>query len=105
VVGGEQAEQFALEHGEPPERATIIGSAEGGHLTAGQDQDLSHSGGLVSAGAFLDVTGTRIDELDAQSVEKLSNPLSAIRVTTSNVAHARTCQRKRQQCRPVAPVT
>jgi hypothetical protein len=71
VVGGERAERFALEHGEPPTRAATIGAAVGAHLTAGQDEDLSDPGGFVSAGAFLDVSGTRIDELDAGWVDEL----------------------------------
>lgn len=73
VVGGERAERFALDHGEPADRASTIGSAIGGHLTAGQDQDLSHPGGFVSAGAFLDVSGSRIDELDPGWVDGLLN--------------------------------
>ncbi len=71
VVGGERAERFALDHGEPVDRAATIGAAIGGHLTGGQNEDLSHPGGVVSGGAFVDVTGTRIDELSAGWVDSL----------------------------------
>ena len=71
VVGGERAERFALEKGEAPERAAAIGAAIAAHITAGAAEDLSDPGGFVSAGAFVDVTGTRIDELDPEWVDGL----------------------------------
>jgi hypothetical protein len=63
VVGGERAEQFALDRGESPQRAATIGAAIAAHITAGASEDLGDPGGFVSAGAFVDVSGTRIDEL------------------------------------------
>jgi hypothetical protein len=71
VVGGERAEGFALEHGESPERAASIGAAIAAHITVGASDDLSDPGGFVSAGAFVDVSGTRIDELDPGWVEAI----------------------------------
>jgi len=71
VVGGERAEGFALGRGEPPERAAAIGAAIAAHITPGAGDDLSDPGGFVSAGAFVDVSGTRIDELDPGWVEEL----------------------------------
>lgn len=71
VVGGERAEGFALDHGEPPERAAAIGAAVAAHITVGAAEDLSDPGGFVSAGAFVDVSGSRIDELDSGWVDGL----------------------------------
>jgi hypothetical protein len=63
VVGGERAERFALDHGEAPDRAAVVGAAVAAHITPGAGDDLSDPGGFVSAGAFMDVSGARIDEL------------------------------------------
>lgn len=71
VVGGERAERFALERGETPERAATIGAAIAAHITPGTSDDLTDTGGFVSAGAFVDVAGSRIDELDAGWVDGL----------------------------------
>lgn len=64
VVGGRRAERFALDRGEPAERAGAIGAAVAGHITVGASEDLTDPAGFVSAGAFVDVSGTRLDELD-----------------------------------------
>jgi hypothetical protein len=71
VVGGERAERFAREHGEAPERAAAIGAAIAAHITVGASEDLSDPGGFVSAGAFVDVSGARIDELSPAWVHDL----------------------------------
>lgn len=71
VVGGQRAERFALEHGMPADRASGVGAAVAAHITVGASEDLRDPGGLVSAGAFVDVSGTRIDELDPAWVEAL----------------------------------
>lgn len=71
VVGGERAERFALDHGVPAERAAGVGTAVAAHITPGASDDLADPGGFVSAGAFVDVSGTRLDELDARWVERL----------------------------------
>jgi hypothetical protein len=71
VVGGERAERFALDRGEPPPRAAAIGAAIAAHITVGASEDLSDPGGFVSAGAFVDVSGTRIDELAPGWVHEL----------------------------------
>jgi hypothetical protein len=64
VVGAERAEQFALEHGADPTRARRIAAEISGHLTLGVSDDLGDPGGFVAAGAFADVAGPRLDELD-----------------------------------------
>ncbi|HZZ49558.1 MAG TPA: HD domain-containing protein [Pseudonocardia sp.] len=71
VVGGERAEQFALARGESAQRSAAIGAAIAAHITVGASEDLSDPGGFVSAGAFVDVSGTRIDELAPGWVEGL----------------------------------
>jgi hypothetical protein len=71
VVGGERAEEFALKRDESPERAAAIGAAIAAHITVGASEDLSDPGGFVSAGAFVDVSGTRIDELAPGWVDTL----------------------------------
>lgn len=63
VVGGEHAERFALDHDTPPERAAAIGAAIAAHITPGAADNLSDPGGFVSAGAFVDVSGARLDEI------------------------------------------
>jgi hypothetical protein len=69
VVGGERAEAFALDRGVPPERASAIGAAIGGHITAGAADDLADPAGFVSAGAFVDVAGVRLHELRREWVD------------------------------------
>jgi hypothetical protein len=64
VAGGLRAERFALGHGEPADRAAAIGAAVAGHITVGASENLAEPPGFVSAGAFLDVSGARLDELD-----------------------------------------
>jgi hypothetical protein len=71
VTGGERAERFALDRGESPERAAGIGAAIAAHITVGAAEDLSDPGGFVSGGAFVDVSGTRIDELAPAWVDGL----------------------------------
>lgn len=71
VAGGQRAERFALDHGETVERAERIGAAIAAHITLGAAEDLSDPGGFVSAGAFVDVSGGRIDELDPRWVADL----------------------------------
>jgi hypothetical protein len=58
---GQRAEKFALEHPEPRGRPTI-GSA--GTSPQVKTRNWISPAGLVPAGAFLDVTGTRVDERD-----------------------------------------
>lgn len=69
VVGGEDAERFAVLHGSSPARAAAIGAAVAGHITPGASEDLSDPAGLVSAGAFLDITGVGLERLDPRWVE------------------------------------
>lgn len=69
VAGGLRAERFAAEHDEPAERAAAIGAA--GHITVGASEDLADPAGFVSAGAFVDVSGARLDELSAEWVTSL----------------------------------
>lgn len=68
VTGGERAQRFALEHGAEPDRATAIGAAVCAHITPGAAEDLSDAGGFVSAGANLDVTGTRMADTDPEFI-------------------------------------
>ncbi|HEX4358753.1 MAG TPA: hypothetical protein VH141_14575 [Pseudonocardia sp.] len=63
VAGGERAERFALDQGTEPTRAASIGAAIAAHITAGASDDLADPGGFVSAGAFVDVSGARVDEM------------------------------------------
>ncbi len=69
VVGGERAERFALDRDVDPVRAARIGAEISGHITVGALEDLASPGGFVSAGAFMDVSGSRIDELDPAWVQ------------------------------------
>jgi hypothetical protein len=69
VVGGERAERFALDRDVEPARAARIGAEIAGHITPGAMDDLGSPGGFVSAGAFVDVTGGRLDELDPRWVD------------------------------------
>lgn len=69
VVGAQRAEQFALDRGVEAERAKRIGAEVCGHITAGAMDDLASPGGFVSAGAFMDVSGGRLDELDPAWVD------------------------------------
>lgn len=69
VVGAERAERFALDRGADPGLAARIGAEIAGHITAGAMDDLASPGGFVSAGAFLDVAGARMDELDPAWVD------------------------------------
>jgi hypothetical protein len=71
VVGGEQAQRFALDRGVAAGRAASIGAAVAGHITPGIADDLSDPAGFVSAGAFVDVAGVRLDELDPRWVTGL----------------------------------
>lgn len=71
VVGGELAERFALDRDVEPERAARIGAAIAAHITPGVAEDLGDPGGFVSAGAFVDVSGARLDELDRRWVAGL----------------------------------
>ncbi|MGV9972728.1 phosphohydrolase [Nocardia beijingensis] len=71
VVGGERAVALALGAGAPPERAQAIGAAIAAHLTPGVADDLGDPGGFVSAGASVDVLGTRLAELDREWVAEL----------------------------------
>jgi hypothetical protein len=71
VVGGERAQRFALDHGAPAERAAGIGAAIAAHITVGASDDLGDPGGFVSGGAFVDVSGTRLDELAPDWVARL----------------------------------
>jgi len=64
VVGGERAERFAIDHGTDPARAAAIGAAIAGHVTPGALTDLSDPAGFVSAGAFADITGVGLQEMD-----------------------------------------
>jgi hypothetical protein len=69
VVGAERAERFALDREVDPARAARIGAEIAGHITAGAMDDIGSPGGFVSAGAFVDVSGGRIDELDPRWVD------------------------------------
>lgn len=71
VTGGERAEKFVLSHGADPRWAAAVGAAIAAHITAGAARDLSDPGGFVSAGAFVDVSGARLDELDPRWVTDL----------------------------------
>lgn len=64
VVGAERAERFVVAHGASPERARQIAIAVAGHLTPGAADDLGDPAGFVSAGAFADVAGARLGEMD-----------------------------------------
>ncbi|BDT93560.1 hypothetical protein IFM12275_35360 [Nocardia sputorum] len=71
VVGGERAAAIARDAGAPPERADAIGAAIAAHITPGVADDLGDPGGFVSAGASVDVLGTRLAELDRDWVIEL----------------------------------
>ena len=71
VVGGERAERFALDREVDPRRAAAIGAAIAGHITPGAAEDLSDPAGFVSAGAFIDITGYRLDTIDPTWVDDL----------------------------------
>lgn len=71
VVGGEQARAWALGRGTPPDRAEAIGAAIGGHITPGASDDLTDPAGLVSAGAFTDITGFGLEHMDPAWVTEL----------------------------------
>ncbi|MEU7767054.1 phosphohydrolase [Nocardia sp. NPDC049190] len=71
VSGGERAAALALGAGAPPERADAIGAAIGAHITPGVADDLGDPGGFVSAGASVDVLGTRLAEIDQDWVVEL----------------------------------
>jgi hypothetical protein len=71
VAGGERAVTVALGAGATPERADAIGAAIAAHITPGVADDLSDPGGFVSAGASVDVLGTRLAELDRDWVAEL----------------------------------
>ena len=71
VVGGERAEQFALQRGVSSERAAAIGAAISGHITVGAAGNLADPAGFVSAGAFVDVAGVRLHELHPAWVEQV----------------------------------
>lgn len=66
VTGGEGAAAFAVRSGAEPERARAIGAAIAAHVTPGVAADLGDAGGFVSAGASLDVIGSRVDEIDRE---------------------------------------
>ena len=72
VAGGEHAQDFALKHGVEPDRARTIGAAIAGHLTVGAAEDLGDPAGFVSAGAFLDVVGRRLNHLTPQFVDAVN---------------------------------
>ena len=69
VVGAERAEAFALERDVEAERAAAIGAAIAGHITVGAADHLGDPAGFVSAGAFVDVAGVRMDELSPAWVD------------------------------------
>jgi hypothetical protein len=71
VVGGERAERFALDHGADPQRAATIGAAIAGHITPGASDDVSDPAGFVSGGAFVDVAGVRLEQMDPAFVAQL----------------------------------
>lgn len=71
VVGAEQARAWALGRGTPEDRAEAIGAAIGGHITPGASDDLGDPAGLVSAGAFTDITGFGLEHMDAAWVDEL----------------------------------
>lgn len=71
VVGGESANEFALRHGAPAERAESIGAAIAAHINPDAAANLSDPGGFVSAGASVDVLGRRLSDLDAAFVGDL----------------------------------
>ncbi|MGY1945526.1 HD domain-containing protein [Nocardia asiatica] len=71
VAGGERAAAVALGAGAPPERAEAIGAAIAAHITPGVADDLGDPGGFVSAGASVDVLGTRLAQLDPAWVDEL----------------------------------
>jgi HD superfamily phosphodiesterase len=71
VAGGERAAALALDAGATPERADAIGAAIATHITPGVADDLGDPGGFVSAGASVDVLGTRLAELDRVWVAEL----------------------------------
>jgi hypothetical protein len=68
VVGARRAHAFALDHGAPPEVAERIAGGVSGHLTPGVADDLTDLAGFVSAGALVDVAGSRLQEFDRQWV-------------------------------------
>jgi hypothetical protein len=69
VVGAQRAEAFALQRDVDPARAARIGAEIAGHITVGAMDDIDSPGGFVSAGAFMDVSGGRLDELDPAWVD------------------------------------
>ncbi|MET7771351.1 HD domain-containing protein [Nocardia sp. NPDC005366] len=71
VSGGVAAVEFALREGVEPDRAATIGAAIAAHITPGVAADLNDPGGFVSAGASVDVIGSRIGELDRDWVDEL----------------------------------
>lgn len=73
VVGGEDAERFAIDHGCDAPRAAAIGAAVGGHITPGVSDDLTDPAGFVSAGALLDITGIGLENLDPSWVAEVQS--------------------------------
>jgi hypothetical protein len=71
LVGAERAEQFCRERDVEPARAKRIAAEICGHITPGAATDLGSPGGFVSAGAFLDVAGGRMNELAPAWVDEL----------------------------------
>ncbi|MBW0272238.1 phosphohydrolase [Nocardia sp. MH4] len=71
VVGGETANDFAVRHGAPADRAEAIGAAIAAHLNPDAAENLGEPGGFVSAGASVDVLGRRLADLDAGFVDDL----------------------------------
>ncbi|WP_278261117.1 phosphohydrolase [Nocardia sp. AG03] len=71
VVGGESAAVFARRHGAPEDRAESIGAAIAAHLNPDAAARLGDPGGFVSAGASVDVLGSRLADLDPRFVEEL----------------------------------
>jgi hypothetical protein len=71
LTGAERAEKFCLDREADPAFARRVAEEICGHITAGAMADIDTPGGFVQAGAFLDLAGGRLDELDPDWVAEV----------------------------------
>ncbi|WP_051021542.1 HD domain-containing protein [Nocardia araoensis] len=71
VRGAEHAVQLLGELDVPADRVALIRDGIAGHMTLGADSDLSDLAGALSAGAGVDLFGSRLPELDPQWIAEI----------------------------------
>lgn len=72
VTGAERAVGFVSRSGATPDQIQAIGTAIATHITPGNgNDDLSHPGRFIYAGASVDVIGSRMSQLDPAWVNEL----------------------------------